>query len=39
MDYYNPYKTNSHFEKSVNKVPSFGKSFICVDDDNNKINS
>merc|ERR1711924_444848 len=37
MDYYKSLQDlNSHFEKFVNKVPSFGKSFICVDDDNNK---
>ena len=27
---------NKYFIKFVNKVPSFGKSFICIDDKNNK---
>ena len=37
MDYYgNMDKLNKYFENFVNKVPSFGKSFICLDDKNNK---
>tara|TARA_B100000902_G_scaffold396871_2_gene459025 strand:+ start:1879 stop:3276 length:1398 start_codon:yes stop_codon:yes gene_type:complete len=37
MDYYKSLQDlNSHFEKFVNKVPSFGKSFICIDDFNNR---
>ena len=37
MDYYQSMdKLNKHFVKFVNKVPSFGKSFICLDDKNNK---
>ena len=37
MDYYgNMGKLNKYFENFVNKVPSFGKSFICLDDKNNK---
>ena len=36
MDYYGTMdKLNKYFENFVNKVPSFGKSFICLDD---KIN-
>ena len=27
---------NKYFENFVNKVPSFGKSFVCLDDKNNK---
>ena len=27
---------SKYFIKFVNKVPSFGKSFICIDDKNNK---
>jgi UDP-N-acetylmuramate--alanine ligase len=27
---------NRYFVKFVNKVPSFGKSFICIDDENNR---
>ena len=37
MDYYQSMdKLNKYFVKFVNKVPSFGKSFICSDDKNNK---
>ena len=37
MDYYGSMdKLNKYFEKFVNKVPSFGKSFICLDDKINK---
>ncbi len=37
MDYYgNMNELNKYFENFVNKVPSFGKSFICLDDKNNK---
>lgn len=37
MDYYVTMdKLNKYFENFVNKVPSFGKSFICLDDKNNK---
>ena len=37
MDYYGSMdKLNKYFENFVNKVPSFGKSFICLDDKNNK---
>jgi len=37
MDYYGTIdKLNKYFENFVNKVPSFGKSFICLDDKNNK---
>jgi UDP-N-acetylmuramate--alanine ligase len=37
MDYYNSmYDLKSLFIKFINKVPSFGKSFICIDDKNNK---
>jgi len=37
MDYYaSMNKLNKYFVKFVNKVPSFGKSFICLDDKNNK---
>lgn len=37
MDYYGTMnKLNKYFENFVNKVPSFGKSFICLDDKNNK---
>jgi len=37
MDYYSTMgNLNKYFEKFVNKVPSFGKSFICLDDKNNK---
>ena len=37
MDYYQSMdKLNKHFVKFVNKVPSFGKSFICLDDKNNQ---
>ncbi len=37
MDYYKSIEDlNSHFVKFVEKVPSFGKSFICIDDKNNR---
>tara|TARA_B100001093_G_scaffold278107_1_gene265826 strand:- start:9195 stop:10592 length:1398 start_codon:yes stop_codon:yes gene_type:complete len=37
MDYYNSMnELIKYFIKFVNKVPSFGKSFICLDDKNNK---
>ena len=37
MDYYRSMnKLNKYFVNFVNKVPSFGKSFICLDDENNK---
>ena len=37
MDYYRSMKKlNSYFLNFVKKVPSFGKSFICLDDKNNK---
>ena len=37
MDFYDSMdELNKHFIKFVNKVPSFGKSFICIDDKNNK---
>ena len=37
MDFYSSMKElNEYFIKFVNKVPSFGKSFICLDDNNNK---
>ena len=37
MDFYSSMKElNEYFIKFVNKVPSFGKSFICLDDKNNK---
>ena len=37
MDYYDSMKElNRYFTNFVNKVPSFGKSFICLDDKNNK---
>ncbi len=37
MDYYGSMdKLNKYFKNFVNKVPSFGKSFICLDDKNNK---
>ncbi len=37
MDYYHSMEDlHSHFAKFVNRVPSFGKSFICIDDKNNK---
>ncbi|MDA9695448.1 UDP-N-acetylmuramate--L-alanine ligase [Candidatus Pelagibacter sp.] len=37
MDYYGTMnKLNKYFENFVNRVPSFGKSFICLDDKNNK---
>jgi UDP-N-acetylmuramate--alanine ligase len=38
MDYYRSMsELNSYFLNFVKKVPSFGKSFICLDDKNNKI--
>ena len=37
MDFYSSMKElNEYFFKFVKKVPSFGKSFICLDDKNNK---
>ena len=37
MDFYSSMnELNKYFVKFVNKVPSFGKSFICVDDKNNR---
>jgi UDP-N-acetylmuramate--alanine ligase len=37
MDFYNSMEElNNYFIKFVKKVPSFGKSFICLDDKNNK---
>jgi len=37
MDFYSSMQElNEYFIKFVNKVPSFGKSFICLDDKNNK---
>jgi len=37
MDYYNSINDLKNlFVKFINKVPSFGKSFICIDDKNNK---
>ena len=37
MDFYSSMdELNKYFFKFVNKVPSFGKSFICLDDKNNK---
>ena len=37
MDYYGSVdKLNKYFVNFVNKVPSFGKSFICLDNKNNK---
>ena len=37
MDFYSSMEElNKYFIKFVNKVPSFGKSFICLDDKNNK---
>jgi len=37
MDYYRSMKKlNSYFLNFVKKVPSFGKSFICLDDKNNR---
>tara|TARA_B100000902_G_scaffold43820_1_gene51476 strand:- start:8786 stop:9883 length:1098 start_codon:yes stop_codon:yes gene_type:complete len=38
MDYYHSMdELKNYFIKFVNKVPSFGKSFICYDDKNNKV--
>ena len=37
MDFYKSMNDlNNHFIKFIKKVPSFGKSFICLDDKNNK---
>jgi len=37
MDYYNSMnELKNLFIKFINKVPSFGKSFICIDDKNNQ---
>jgi len=37
MDFYNSMnELNKYFIKFVKKVPSFGKSFICLDDKNNR---
>ena len=37
MDYYNSINDLKNlFIKFINKVPSFGKSFICIDDENNR---
>ena len=37
MDFYSSMdELNKYFIKFANKVPSFGKSFICIDDKNNK---
>tara|TARA_B100001093_G_scaffold517792_1_gene600430 strand:- start:910 stop:2304 length:1395 start_codon:yes stop_codon:yes gene_type:complete len=37
MDYYHSMEElNKYFLNFVNKVPSFGKSFICIDNKNNK---
>jgi len=37
MDYYNSMNDLKNlFIKFINKVPSFGKSFICIDDKNNR---
>tara|TARA_B100000900_G_scaffold324297_2_gene283946 strand:- start:2975 stop:4369 length:1395 start_codon:yes stop_codon:yes gene_type:complete len=37
MDFYNSMdKLNEYFIQFVGKVPSFGKSFICLDDKNNR---
>ena len=37
MDFYNSMdELNNYFLKFVKKVPPFGKSFICIDDKNNK---
>ena len=37
MDYYNSMNNLKNlFIKFINKVPSFGKSFICIDDKNNQ---
>ncbi len=37
MDFYSSMeKLNNYFIKFVNKVPSFGKAFICLDNKNNK---
>ena len=37
MDYYKSMNDlNSYFKRFIKKVPSFGKTFICLDDKNNK---
>ncbi len=37
MDFYSSMdKLNKYFIKFINKVPSFGKSFVCLDDKNNE---
>ena len=37
MDFYSSMdELNKYFIKFINKVPSFGKSFVCLDDKNNK---
>ena len=37
MDYYKSMDDlNNYFKKFIRKVPSFGKTFICLDDKNNK---
>jgi UDP-N-acetylmuramate--alanine ligase len=37
MDFYSSMdELNNYFIKFIRKVPSFGKSFICIDDNNNK---
>ena len=37
MDYYNSLDDlKNHFVKFIKKVPSFGKTFICLDDKNNR---
>ena len=37
IDYYKSMNDlNNHFVKFIKKVPTFGKSFICLDDKNNK---
>jgi UDP-N-acetylmuramate--alanine ligase len=37
MDYYQSMdKLNKYFVNFVNKVPSFGKSFVCLDNNNNR---
>lgn len=37
MDFYSSMdELNNYFIKFIKKVPSFGKSFICIDDKNNK---
>tara|TARA_B100001057_G_scaffold48344_1_gene43106 strand:+ start:2376 stop:3764 length:1389 start_codon:yes stop_codon:yes gene_type:complete len=37
MDFYSSmHELSEYFKKFISKVPSFGKSFICIDDKNNK---